>query len=165
MPEKAPDKNGRFDTGLIRELAAILREADLGEIEIEQGGLRIKVVKPEARSVHVAAAYAPPAAAPGTPAATTAPAVATAPASKASLREHPGAVTSPMVGTVYLQAEEGAKKFISVGDTVAAGQTLLLVEAMKTFNPVTAPRAGKVAQILVENQQPVEYGEPLVIIE
>jgi acetyl-CoA carboxylase biotin carboxyl carrier protein len=162
MADKPSEKNGRFDTGLIRELAAILREADLGEIEIEQGGLRIKVVKPEAKTVHMAQAYAPaPAAA---PAAGGAPAAA-APATKASLRDHPGAVKSPMVGTVYLQAEEGAPKFVKVGDTVNAGQTLVLVEAMKTFNPVTAPRAGKVTQILIDNQQPVEFGEPLVIIE
>ena len=160
MADKPSDKNGRFDTGLIRELAAILREADLGEIEIEQGGLRIKVVKPEAKAVHMAQAYAP---APTAPAA-AAP-VAAAPVTKASLRDHPGAVKSPMVGTVYLQAEEGAAKFVTVGATVAVGQTLLLVEAMKTFNPVIAPRAGKVTQILIENQQPVEFGEPLVIIE
>jgi acetyl-CoA carboxylase biotin carboxyl carrier protein len=161
MADKPSDKNGRFDTGLIRELAAILREADLGEIEVEQNGMRIKVVKPEAKTVHMAQAYAPaPAAAP----AAAAPAAA-APASKASLRDHPGAVKSPMVGTVYLQAEEGAPRFIKVGDTVNAGATLCLVEAMKTFNPVTAPRAGKITQILIDNQQPVEFGEPLVIIE
>ena len=161
MADKPPEKTGRFDTGLIRELAAILREADLGEIEIEQGGLRIKVVKPEAKTVHMAQAYAPaPAAAPS-----AAPAAAAAPASKASLRDHPGAVKSPMVGTVYLQAEEGSPKFVKVGDTVNAGATLLLVEAMKTFNPVTAPRAGKITQILIDNQQPVEFGEPLIIIE
>ncbi len=162
MADKPPEKTGRFDTGLIRELAAILREADLGEIEIEQGGLRIKVVKPEAKTVHMAQAYAP---APAAGAPSAAPAAAAAPASKASLRDHPGAVKSPMVGTVYLQAEEGSPKFVKVGDTVNAGATLLLVEAMKTFNPVTAPRAGKITQILIDNQQPVEFGEPLIIIE
>lgn len=161
MAEKPSDKNGRFDTGLIRELAAILREADLGEIEIEQAGTRIKVVKPVAAAAHVAYAPAPAAA----PAAAPAPAAAAAPVAAASLRDHPGAVKSPMVGTVYLQAEEGAKKFIAVGDTVSAGATLLLIEAMKTFNPVTAPRAGKVTHILIDNQQPVEFGEPLVVIE
>lgn len=161
------DKTGKFDTGLIRELAAILREADLGEIEVEHGGTRIKVAKAK-QSVTVSAPVAatPMAAAAAAPAAVPAPAAAAAaPATKATLRDHPGAVKSPMVGTVYLQAEEGAAKFVKVGDTVNAGQTLLLVEAMKTFNPVTAPRAGKVTQILVENQQPVEFGEPLVIIE
>jgi acetyl-CoA carboxylase biotin carboxyl carrier protein len=162
MADKPSDKNGRFDTGLIRELAAILREADLGEIEIEQSGVRIKVAKGGATAVHYAAA--PAAALAAAAPAASAPAAA-APVTKASLRDHPGAVKSPMVGTVYLQAEEGAPKFVKVGDTVNAGQTLLLVEAMKTFNPVTAPRAGKVSQILVDNQQPVEFGEPLVIIE
>lgn len=161
MADKPSDKNGRFDTSLIRELAAILREADLGEIEVEQSGVRIKVAKAGTSAVHYAAA---PAAAP-VAATAAAPAAAAAPASKASLRDHPGAVKSPMVGTVYLQAEEGAPKFVKVGDTVNAGATLLLVEAMKTFNPVTAPRGGKVTQILVDNQQPVEFGEPLVIIE
>jgi acetyl-CoA carboxylase biotin carboxyl carrier protein len=159
MADKPSEKNGKFDTGLIRELAAILREADLGEIEVEQNGLRIKVVKPKAAPVTV---QAPAAAAPV--AAAAAPAAA-APAAKADLRDHPGAVKSPMVGTVYLQAEEGAPKFVKVGDTVNAGATLLLVEAMKTFNPVTAPRGGKVTHILIDNQQPVEFGEPLVIIE
>jgi acetyl-CoA carboxylase biotin carboxyl carrier protein len=163
MADKPSDKNGKFDTGLIRELAAILREADLGEIEVEQSGVRIKVAKSGATAVHYAAA---PAAIPAAAAAPTAgPAAAATPAAKASLRDHPGAVKSPMVGTVYLQAEEGAPKFVKVGDTVNAGATLLLVEAMKTFNPVTAPRGGRVTQILVENQQPVEFGEPLVIIE
>jgi acetyl-CoA carboxylase biotin carboxyl carrier protein len=161
MADKPSDKNGRFDTGLIRELAAILREADLGEIEIEQAGTRIKVVKPSAAVQVAAPAYA---AAPVAAAPAAAPAAA-APAAAASLRDHPGAVKSPMVGTVYLQAEEGAKKFINVGDNVSAGQTLLLIEAMKTFNPVTAPRGGKVTHILIDNQQPVEFGEPLVIIE
>ena len=164
MADKPPEKTGRFDTGLIRELAAILREADLGEIEIEQGGLRIKVVKPEAKAVHMAQAYAP---APAAAVPSAAPAATAAPVGvgKAALRDHPGAVKSPMVGTVYLQAEEGSPKFVKVGDTVNAGATLLLVEAMKTFNPVTAPRAGKITQILIDNQQPVEFGEPLVIIE
>jgi acetyl-CoA carboxylase biotin carboxyl carrier protein len=154
------EKSGKMDTGLIRELAAILREADLGEIEIEQGGLRIKVVtKTAPATVSVAApSYAAPA-----PAAMAA--SAAAPAAAASLADHPGVVKSPMVGTVYLQAEEGAAKFVKVGDTVKVGQTLVLVEAMKTFNPVIAPRAGTVTQILVDNQQPVEFGEPLVIIE
>ncbi|MDP3494793.1 MAG: acetyl-CoA carboxylase biotin carboxyl carrier protein [Hyphomonadaceae bacterium] len=161
MADKPSDKNGRFDTGLIRELAAILREADLGEIEIEQSGVRIKVAKGAAAAVHYSAAPA----AVSAPAAAAAGASAAVAAPTASLRDHPGAVKSPMVGTVYLQAEEGAPKFVKVGDTVNAGATLCLVEAMKTFNPVTAPRGGTVTQILIENQQPVEFGEPLVIIE
>jgi acetyl-CoA carboxylase biotin carboxyl carrier protein len=158
MADKPTEKNGKFDTGLIRELAAILREADLGEIEIEQGGLRIKVVKPETKIIASAApAYAAaPAAA---PAASAAKPAAAAPA------DHPGAVKAPMVGTVYLAPEEGAAMFVKVGDTVAVGATLVLIEAMKTFNPVTAPRAGKVTAVLCKNTQPVEFGEPLVIIE
>jgi acetyl-CoA carboxylase biotin carboxyl carrier protein len=164
MPEKPSDKNGKFDTGLIRELAAILREADLGEIEIEQGGLRIKVVKPEAAAVHYAPAYssAPHAQA---HALAAAPAAAAAAAAKAAPADHPGAVKSPLVGTVYLAPEEGAAQFVKVGDSVAVGQTLMLVEAMKTFNPVASTHAGKVTKILVQNQQPVEFGEPLVIVE
>jgi acetyl-CoA carboxylase biotin carboxyl carrier protein len=156
-----PEKNGKFDTSLIRELAAILREADLGEIEVEQGDLRIKVVKPETKTIFAAAPnYAPSAA----PPAAAAPA-AVAPTAKAAAADHPGAVKSPMVGTVYLQPDENSPVFVKIGDSVTAGQTLLLIEAMKTFNPVPAPRAGKVTQVLVKNTQPVEFGEPLVIIE
>jgi acetyl-CoA carboxylase biotin carboxyl carrier protein len=162
MPDKP--SNGKFDTGLIRELAAILREADLGEIEIEQGGLRIKVVKPESRTVYAAAAPVHHAAAPVAAAAPAAAAAAPA-AANPSAGDHPGAVKSPMVGTVYLQPDENSPAFVKPGDSVTEGQTLLLVEAMKTFNPVTAPRAGKITQILVKNTQPVEFGEPLVIIE
>ena len=163
MPEK---NGGKLDTGLIRELAAILREADLGEIEIQQGELRIKVVKPEAKMVHVAApAYAAPAAAPGAPASAPAPAAGPPARKMTAPADHPGAVKAPMVGTVYLAPDEDSPPYIKVGDSVAAGQTLVLVEAMKTFNPVPAAKAGKVVQILVENQQPVEFGQPLVIIE
>lgn len=154
------EKNGKFDTALIRELAAILREADLGEIEIEHGDLRIKVVKPETKTFQYAAApsYAP------APSSHSAPAAA-APTAKAVAADHAGAVKSPMVGTVYLQPDENSPVFVKIGDTVVAGQTLLLIEAMKTFNPVPAPSAGKVTQILATNQQPVEFGETLVIIE
>jgi acetyl-CoA carboxylase biotin carboxyl carrier protein len=157
-----PEKNGKLDLGLIRQLAAILREADLGEIEIEQDDLRIKVVRPETKTVHLASAPAhPPPAAGAAPAAAAAAATPTASAAG----DHPGAVKSPMVGTVYLAPEEGAAVFVKVGDTVATGQTLLLIEAMKTFNPVAAPRGGRITQILCKNTQPVEFGEPLVIIE
>jgi acetyl-CoA carboxylase biotin carboxyl carrier protein len=156
-----PEKNGKFDTAMIRELAAILREADLGEIEVQQGDLRIKVVKPETKTVYAAApVHAAPAPAAAASAASAAPA-----ATKASAGDNPGAVKSPMVGTVYLQPDENSPTFVKAGDAVTEGQTLLLIEAMKTFNPVTAPRAGKVTQILVKNTQPVEFGEPLVIIE
>ena len=156
-----PDKNGKFDTGLIRELAAILREADLGEIEIQQGDLRIKVSKPEPAAV----TYAAPVYGTSAPMAAPSAASAAPPAARAPVGDHPGTVKSPMVGTVYLQAETGSPPFVKVGEEVKEGQTLLLVEAMKTFNPVPAPRAGKVTQLLVANEQPVEFGESLVVIE
>ncbi len=150
----------RLDTGLIRELAAILREADLGELEVEHDGLRIRVSKPVAPAIQavaaapaaLAAAPAPVGAAPGAPVA----------AAEAALDKD--AVTSPMVGTVYLSPEPGAKAFVSEGDKVKKGDTLMLVEAMKTFNPVEAPRDGTVTKIIVEDAQPVEFGEPLIVI-
>ncbi|HPE47070.1 MAG TPA: acetyl-CoA carboxylase biotin carboxyl carrier protein [Hyphomonas sp.] len=151
----------RLDTGLVRELAAILREADLGELEIEHDGLRIRVSKPTAAVVQaVAAPMAAPAAA---PAPVAAPAAAAPAAAAAEVPDN--AIKSPMVGTAYLSPEPGAKAFIAVGDKVKKGDTLLLVEAMKTFNPVEADRAGTVKAIYVTDSQPVEYGEPLVLIE
>ncbi|MDZ4761055.1 MAG: acetyl-CoA carboxylase biotin carboxyl carrier protein subunit [Alphaproteobacteria bacterium] len=163
-----PEKPGKFDTGLVRELAAILREADLGEIEVEQGEMRIRVSKAEAAAVHLTApSYAPTAAAAfqsSTPPAASA--TSGGPDGRSvEAAAHPGLVKSPMVGTVYLSAEAGAAQFAKPGDMVKEGQTLLLVEAMKTFNPVLAPRAGKLLELLVSNEQPVEYGEPLAIIE
>jgi acetyl-CoA carboxylase biotin carboxyl carrier protein len=163
MPEK---NGGKLDTALIRELAAILREADLGEIEIQQGELRIKVVKPEAKTVHMAPqGYVAPGVASALPQNSAAPASGPPARKVTAAADHPGAVKAPMVGTVYLAPDEDSPPFIKVGDPVTAGQTLVLVEAMKTFNPVPAAKAGKVIQILVENQQPVEFGQPLVIIE
>ena len=151
----------KLDTGLVRELAAILREADLGEIEIEHEGLRIRVNKPTPPVVQAAVAAPAPVAAATAPAAAQ-PAVA--PAEKVS--ETPdNAIKSPMVGTAYLSPEPGAKAFISVGDKVKKGDTLMLVEAMKTFNPVEADRAGTVKAIYVTDSQPVEFGEPLILIE
>ena len=149
-----------LDTGLVRELAAILRDADLGEVEVEHDGLRIRVSKasPMQAPAPVQYAAAPaPAAAPASPAA-AAPAPAAAPVSA-------NAVTSPMVGTVYLSPEPGSKAFVQVGDKVKKGDTLILVEAMKTFNPVEAPQAGTVKEIIVQDAQPVEFGEPLIVIE
>ncbi|MBB4287533.1 acetyl-CoA carboxylase biotin carboxyl carrier protein [Roseospira goensis] len=144
-----------IDTDAVRALAELLGETDLSEIEYDTGELRIRV----ARTVTVtASAPAVPAAAPAAPAPAAAPAAAAA-------EDHPGAVPSPMVGVVYLAPEPGAPNFIKVGDTVDEGTTLLLIEAMKTFNPVRAPRAGRVAAILVGDATPVEYGEPLVVIE
>lgn len=159
MSDKKPTN---VDPGLVRELAAILNDTGLSEIEVEHGELRLRL----ARTLTVAAApasfvqAAPAAAIPAAPA----PAAAAAPAA-ADLSKHPGAVPSPMVGTAYLSPEPGAATFIKVGDSVSQGQTLMVVEAMKTFNPIPAPRAGKVTAILVTDAQPVEFGEPLVIIE
>ena len=148
----------KLDTGLIRELAAILREADLGELEVEHEGLRVRVSKPLAQTVvHAAAAPQPAAAAPA-----ALPAPAAAPAAAAA---SDNAVKSPMVGTVYLSPDPNSKAYISIGDKVKKGDTLMLIEAMKTFNPVEADRAGTVKAIYVDNAQPVEYGEALVLIE
>jgi acetyl-CoA carboxylase biotin carboxyl carrier protein len=151
----------KLDTGLIRELAAILREGDLGEIEIEHDGLKLRVSRQSSQVVHTAvAAPAPAYAAAPAPAALPAPA-----ASGASAAVPDNAVKSPMVGTVYLSADPQSKPYVNIGDKVKIGDTLMLVEAMKTFNPVEADRAGTVKAIYVQNAQPVEYGEPLVLIE
>ncbi len=152
----------KLDTGLIRELAAILREADLGEIEIEHEGLKLRVSRGSTQVVH--ASVAAPA-----PAMASAPALA-APVGPGAAAGSPAAVPdnavkSPMVGTVYLSADPQSKAYVNIGDKVKKGDTLMLVEAMKTFNPVEADRAGTVKAIYVQNAQPVEYGEPLVLIE
>ncbi|HLX17921.1 MAG TPA: acetyl-CoA carboxylase biotin carboxyl carrier protein [Bradyrhizobium sp.] len=154
--DKAAAKFATSDSALIRELALLLDETSLTEIEIERAGLRVRV----ARNVSIAAsvplaaqAVAPAAALP-----------ASVPAA-ADIAKHPGAVPSPMVGTAYWASEPGAKPFIEVGAKVTVGQTLLIIEAMKTMNQIPSPRAGTVTQILVEDGQPVEFGEPLVIIE
>ena len=153
--------NAKFsseDSALIRELALLLDETSLTEIEIERAGLRVRV----ARTISIAASVpASPVHAVATPSAAAAPVAAPA----ADLAKHPGVVPSPMVGTAYWSPEPGAKPFIEVGSKVTAGQTLLIIEAMKTMNQIPSPRAGTVTQILVEDGQPVEFGEPLVIIE
>jgi len=153
----------KLDTGLVRELAAILRDADLSEVEVEHEGLRIRVSKPAATVATYAAPVAP-AAAPviAAPAGMT---TETAPPAADSGAAPENAVTSPMVGTVYFASEPGADPFISVGDKVKKGQTLMLVEAMKTFNPVEAPHDGTVTSIIVGDAQPVEFGEPLITLE
>lgn len=151
------DKKQTIDPALVRELAQILDDTGLSEIEVEHGELRLRI----ARTLTAAAA---PAATHYVQAAPAPVAAASAPA-PADAAAHPGAVPSPMVGTAYLSPEPGAPAFIKAGDTVAAGQTMLVVEAMKTFNPIPAPRAGKITAILVNDAQPVEYGEPLVILE
>jgi acetyl-CoA carboxylase biotin carboxyl carrier protein len=155
--DKAAAKFETSDGALIRELALLLDETSLTEIEIERAGLRVRV----ARNVSIAASV-PAAAIAAAPAPLPATAVA-APA--ADMAKHPGAVPSPMVGTAYWASEPGAKPFIEVGSKVSVGQTLLIIEAMKTMNQIPSPRAGTVTQILVEDGQPVEFGEPLVIIE
>ena len=158
--EKGSDGAMRVDTDLIRQLAEMLSENALSEIEVEDGDRRI-VVKRKLSAP--AAAYAP-ASAPAAPAASAQPA-ASAPAAEAPAGDHPGAVKSPMVGTVYLAGEPGAKPFVAPGTKVAAGDTLVIIEAMKVMNPITAPKAGTVGQILVQDAQPVEFDQPLVIID
>ncbi len=153
----------KLDTGLVRELAAILREADLGEIEVEHEGTRVRVTKPAA-AVSLAAMPAP-APAPAHQAAAAGPSAPPAEPAPPAAPIPDNAVPSPMVGTAYLSPEPGAQAFISVGDKVKEGDTLMLIEAMKTFNPVTAPRAGAITAILVEDGQPVEFGEPLIVID
>jgi acetyl-CoA carboxylase biotin carboxyl carrier protein len=158
--DKAAAKFATSDGALIRELALLLDETSLTEIEIERAGLRVRV----ARNVSIAASV--PAAAPAAAAPAAAPALAAAAAATtADFSKHPGAVPSPMVGTAYWASEPGAKPFIEVGSKVSIGQTLLIIEAMKTMNQIPSPRAGTVTQILIEDGQPVEFGEPLVIIE
>jgi acetyl-CoA carboxylase biotin carboxyl carrier protein len=152
--DKAAAKFTSNDSALIRELALLLDETSLTEIEIERAGLRLRV----ARNVSFAAAI------PGVQAGAAAAAPA-GPVASADIAKHPGAVPSPMVGTAYWASEPGAKPFIEVGAKVSVGQTLLIIEAMKTMNQIPSPRAGTVTQILVEDGQPVEFGEPLVIIE
>jgi acetyl-CoA carboxylase biotin carboxyl carrier protein len=154
---KTPDKPKKptVDHDLIHELTELLDDTGLTEIEIEQDGQRVRVAR---NAGHAAPAHiAPP---------TTAPApIAMSTAKPVDPAKHPGVVISPMVGTAYISPEPGAKPFIEVGAQVKAGETLLIIEAMKTMNQIPAPRAGNVIQILFEDGQPVEFGEPLVIIE
>jgi acetyl-CoA carboxylase biotin carboxyl carrier protein len=159
---KEADKSGErpAEQQLIRELALLLNETGLSEIEIERAGLKVRVARTLVMSTSVpAAAHHANLAAAGAAPAGAKPAEANDPA------KHPGAVKSPMVGTAYRSPEPGATVFIEVGSKVAQGETLLIIEAMKTMNQIPAPKAGTVAAILFENGQPVEYGEPLVIIE
>lgn len=157
-------KQSPIDTDFVRELALLVAETGLSEIEVEKGDLKIRV----ARTLTVAApvtiaAPAPAAAAHAAPAQAAA---APAPASSAaSLKDHPGAVKSPMVGTAYRRPSPDAKPFVEVGSAVKAGDRLFLVEAMKTFNDIVAPKAGVVTAVLVDDGQPVEYDEPMCVIE
>ncbi|MEW2919376.1 acetyl-CoA carboxylase biotin carboxyl carrier protein [Ruegeria sp. ANG10] len=165
------DTKHEADVAFIKALAELLRENDLTELQVkreygEEDSLNVRV----SRMNQVAAApvqVAVPAAAPAAPVATpaAAPAAAEAPAAQEDPASHPGAVTSPMVGTVYMQAEPGAPSFISVGASVSEGDTLLIVEAMKTMNHIHAPKAGTIKRILVGDGDAVEFGTPLVIVE
>ncbi len=148
----------RVDTALVRELAELLDSTNLSEIEVADGDRWVRVVR------QLAVVAAPVAAAPAAAAAPLA-AEAAAPAAADDFRKHPGLVRSPIVGTAYLTPEPGAKNYVEVGQSVAAGATLLIIEAMKVMNPITAPKAGKVVRICVINEQPVEYDEPLIVIE
>ncbi len=153
-----------IDPKLIRKLADILKETELTEIEVEQGDLKIRVARQLTAAASVS--YVPQAAAPvaAAPAPVAAPIAEAAPAAAAA-QVVKDAIKSPMVGTVYLQAQPGTPPFIKVGDKVKQGQTLLIIEAMKTMNPIPSPREGTVAQILVNDAQPVEFGEALVVFE
>jgi acetyl-CoA carboxylase biotin carboxyl carrier protein len=141
------------DSALIRELALLLDETSLTEIEIERAGLRVRVARNISIAASMPANFQPAGSVPA------------AAVDADDVAKHPGVVPSPMVGTAYWASEPGAKPFIEVGSKVSVGQTLLIIEAMKTMNQIPSPRAGTVTQILVEDGQPVEFGEPLVIIE
>ncbi|MGE0773642.1 MAG: acetyl-CoA carboxylase biotin carboxyl carrier protein [Sphingomonadaceae bacterium] len=152
MSEK-PSGAMQIEADLVRQLAKLLDDTQLTEIEVQDGDRRIRV----ARSVSVNSVTVPAASPVG--------AVPSAAAMPAAPADHPGTVKSPMVGTVYLSPNPEAKAFVSVGDKVAAGDTLLIVEAMKVMNSIAAPRAGTVKSVLVDNGQPVEYDQPLVVVE
>jgi len=156
MVKKKTEKASAVDADLIRDLADLLSETGLTEIEIEHQDLRVRVARAAAGAVtNVVSSQPSPSSAP-------------APnegASESAYANHPGAVNSPMVGTAYHAPEPGAPPFIEVGGTITEGQTVMIVEAMKTMNHIPSPRSGKVLEILVEDGQPVEFGEPLVVIE
>jgi len=148
------------DADLVRELAKVLADQGLTEIEVEHGELRLRLAKTAPAVAAAPIAYAP---APAAAVATASPAEAK-PVAK-DHRSDARAVTSPMVGTAYLSPEPGAPVFVKVGDTVSEGQTLIVVEAMKTFNPIIAPRAGRIVEIIIGDAQPVEFGQPLLLLE
>lgn len=149
----------QVDVKLVRQLAELLNETGLTEIEVEDDDRKIRVARTVQAAAVAVAAPAPVAAPAAAPAAPAAAAPAAAPA------DHPGALKSPMVGTAYLAASPEAAPFVSVGDSVKEGDTILIIEAMKVMNPITATKGGKVTQVLVSNGQPVEFDQPLVVIE
>jgi acetyl-CoA carboxylase biotin carboxyl carrier protein len=161
-PPKAPAADP-IDARLVRRLADILTETGLSEIEVEHLGLKIRVAKTLTAAPMQMMHAAPVAVAPA-PAATASAASSASAEAAAPVRVSGDVVKSPMVGSVYLQPEPGAEPFVKVGDTVTAGQTLMIIEAMKTMNPIPAPKAGTIVEILVEDGQPVEFGEPLAVI-
>ena len=158
MPKDNGQEDG-IDIELVRQLADLLADTGLSEIEVERGGMRIKVARSLGGGAYVESIPTLQAQAP------SALIAAPAPAPSAAAPATGETVKSPMVGTVYLQTNPGAPRLVKVGDRVTAGQTLLIIEAMKTMNPVPAPRAGVVLEILVDDEQPVEFGEPLLVIE
>lgn len=158
-------KASQVDQQLIRAIAELLNEQNLAEIEIEREEFRVRVTRslPSSDVVHVAA---PAAAAPAAVAPVAAPVVAApAPVAADDLLTNPATLTSPMVGTAYKSAEPGAKPFVEVGSKVAEGETILIIEAMKTMNQIPAHKSGTVTRILIDDEQPVEFGEPLAVIE
>lgn len=163
MARDSKDKGSAHEQQLIRDLATLLNETGLTEIEIEKSGLKVRV----ARTLQVSA-VAPASAIQTAPAPAGSPASAQPherPRTEADASSHPGAVKSPMVGTAYRAADPGAAPFVEIGTRVTEGQTLLIIEAMKTMNHIPAPASGTVSQILFENGQPVEFGEVLVVVE
>lgn len=150
-----------LDAKFVRTMAKLLEESGLTEMEYSEGERRIRL----SRAAPPAPMGYAPAYAPAPVAAAAAPAPAAAPAAAVAPAQHPGAVKSPMVGTAYMASEPSAPPFVKEGDTVKAGQTILIIEAMKVMNPIKAPKGGTVTQILVANAQPVEFGQPLLIIE
>lgn len=164
MATKPKSTRPSTDTKLVRELAKILNDTGLTEIEMEKGSLKIRVAKGGGQVVQTVAAAAPAPAPQAEPAPSQPVAAPSAPTAKADAAAHPGAVKSPMVGTVYTRPSPDAEAFVKVGDKVKEGDTIVLIEAMKTFNPITAQKSGKIEEILVEDAQPVEFGEALFII-
>ena len=161
------DKNQKLDADFVEKLAIILNDGELNEIEVNCDDFKIRLIKTPASPTTVTYNGAPAGAVMAAPMA-AAPVVAAAPAADEKsddLAEHPGAVTSPMVGTAYLAADPNSPNFVQVGDSVQKGQTLLIVEAMKTMNNISAPQAGKIIAILIENDSPVEFGQSLIVIE
>lgn len=156
-------KDSPFDPELVRELATLIADTNLTEIEVEKGDLRIRVAR--LVTTQVTASLTPAAPVTGPPPVVAPPPAADMPGAAKPATTHPGAVLSPMVGTAYRKPSPDAKAFVDVGSKVAAGDKVLLVEAMKTFNEIVAPRAGTVTAIFVEDGTPVEYGEPLLVIE